>query len=732
MLITKDIARSYLRRAVNQDDVDFRDGQWEAIDGILHNRRQLVVQRTGWGKSMIYFLAAKFLREQSKGMTLLISPLLALMRNQVSAAKRVGISCCTVNSSNKNDWATILKEIRSNAVDVLIISPERLENEEFKREFLKPVANTIGLLVIDEAHCISEWGHDFRPDYKKLSRLIIQLAPTIPVLATTATATSRVIEDIRTQLGGSIQVSRGSLVRSSLYLQNICIHSREARLAWLTEALSSRIPGSGIVYTLTKRDADMVARWLRHNGIKAYAYSSRESQPMDDLDDTLKKEFESKNKDADEKTRSKAYREFLEELLLGNRIKVLVATSALGMGFDKPDLAFVIHYQRPKSVIDYYQQVGRAGRALNFAYGVLLNGAEDDEIADYFIRTAFPSPHVVQKILSAIVAEEEGVSSNDLRNKANIRKEPLSKALKFLMSEDPQPIVKDLETKKYKKNQFCTGYRLPEETIRRLTKIRESERCQMDDYIKTDRCLMRFLCNALESPSEESFCGKCQNCNPQLALPSTISPELEQKAAEFLKKAYVPITPFRQWANKAGVFNQFKNSSLPKLNMEKGRALSLYGVGELGRLVKEGKYKTLRFDDKLVDACVEMYQTWKRDWAPEKHPSWIVPVPSRRNNELVGSFAERLAKKLNLPCWRGLVKTKDTDEQKKMNTSILQQNNLINAFAIEAPLPKGGCLLVDDMVDSKWTLTVASAVLRQSGVDFVIPLALADSSNDRE
>ena len=730
----REYALECLRRATANPEAEFRDGQWEAIDGVLHNRRQLVVQRTGWGKSMIYFIASKFLREQRRGMTLLISPLLALMRNQVAAAERVGVRCYTINSTNPKQWDGIKEKILSDSADLLIVSPERLANDAFREEILEPITDRIGLLVIDEAHCVSDWGHDFRPDYKKISRLLAHLPRTVPVLATTATATGRVIADIEAQLGGTVDISRGNLVRKSLYLQNIRLPSQEARLAWLADTLRSRMSGSGIVYALTIRDAEIVARWLRQNGIQAYAYSS-DSQPPEDLDQDLREELEAIPEWADaggNSDRTSIYRRFLEDLLLANRVRALVATSALSMGFDKSDLAFVIHYQRPKSVVDYYQQVGRAGRGIDSAYGVLLNGEEDDKIADYFIRSAFPSEEMVRTVLDAVAAAPEGLSIVQLAKAINIRQSKIEKVLRFVMAETPQPVVKD--GPRYRATPTINSYRLPVETIRRLTDIRRAECRQMDAYVKSGECLMQFLCESLESPIGDATCNRCANCRPDERLPAAVEPALEQAAADFLRKSHTPIEPRSRWVDSESAIQRFesvRNSVIPpELRMEEGRSLSLYGAGEWGRLVQQGKYQARppRFDDRLVEACAQML----REWVPEKRPRWIVPIPSRRNNALVGDFAVRLASRLGMPCWRGLVKTMDTPPQKDMDNSAFQQNNVINVFAVEGVPPRGGCYLVDDMVDSRWTFTVAAAVLREAGVDFVVPLALADSMNDGE
>ena len=340
-----------------------------------------MVQRTGWGKSMVYFLATRLLREKGSGATLLISPLLALMRNQIKAAETIGIRAATINSSNRDDWEKVQNLVLSDDVDILLISPERLANDDFRENILIPIAEHVGLFAVDEAHCISDWGHDFRPDYRRIVRVLQALPPNIPVLATTATANNRVVNDVAAQLG-DLLIERGPLVRKSLRLQNIRLPSPAARMAWLVENLP-QMPGSGIIYTLTIRDAERVAEWLRRNDVDARAYHSGVEG-----------------------------REALENRLLNNRIKALIATVALGMGFDKPDLGFVIHYQRPGSLVHYYQQVGRAGRAMDEAYGILLSGHEDDDIIDFFIRNAFPPQVHVDQVLNALNQADSGLSSS--------------------------------------------------------------------------------------------------------------------------------------------------------------------------------------------------------------------------------------------------------------------------------------------------------------------------------
>lgn len=364
----KEDAEVLLRKAVDNPGARFRKGQWEAIDALVNHRRKLmVVQRTGWGKSSVYFISTRILRDRGTGPTVIVSPLLALMRNQIEAARRLGIHAVTVNSTNADDWPIIKERILSDQVDAMLISPERLSNEAFVEKVLQPVADRVGLLVVDEAHCISDWGHDFRPDYRRLVNVLRQMPPNMPLLGTTATANNRVIEDVRTQLG-DVDIQRGSLVRESLVLQTLRLPDQTSRLAWLAQQIPN-LPGTGIVYVLTKRDAEQVAAWLQTQGIIARAYHS--GVEHEDFED------------------SNAYRQHLEDRLLHNEVKVLVATTALGMGYDKPDLGFVIHYQAPGSIVSYYQQVGRAGRAIDTAFGVLLSGDEDEDIHEFFAAAPF-------------------------------------------------------------------------------------------------------------------------------------------------------------------------------------------------------------------------------------------------------------------------------------------------------------------------------------------------------
>ena len=461
-------AIGYLKTSLNNPRASFRDGQWESIERLLNHKRVLVVQRTGWGKSMVYFLATKLLREQGAGPTLLISPLLSLMRNQIEAAERIGVTATTINSTNDDEWDAIQAELDANQVDVLLISPERLANDNFRQNVLSSLASNIGLFVVDEAHCISDWGHDFRPDYRRIVRVLQAIPPNVPVLATTATANDRVVNDVKSQLGDDIELIRGSLVRKSLKLQNIDIPSPAARMAWLAQTIPA-LPGSGIVYTLTQRDAERVTEWLQVNNINAKAYHA----------------------DIPDREDGTSVREELEQQLLNNDIKVLVATVALGMGFDKPDLGFVIHFQRPASVVHYYQQVGRAGRAVDEAYGILLCGEEDDHIADYFIRNAFPPQEHISAIIKALDDSDNGLSVPSLQGFLNLRQSQIEKTLKYLTVESPSPVTKI--GSKWQVTAAAETYSVDQEYIEEITAIRRAEQEQMQDYMQHPGCLMAFL-----------------------------------------------------------------------------------------------------------------------------------------------------------------------------------------------------------------------------------------------
>lgn len=569
---------------------------------------------------MVYFLAAKLIRESGLGPTLLISPLLSLMRNQLEAASRIGITARTINSTNTDEWDRIQNELAADSVDILLISPERLANDSFRQDVLSSIAESIGLFVIDEAHCISDWGHDFRPDYRRIVRVLQAIPPNVPVLATTATANDRVVGDVILQLGNDIKLIRGSLIRESLKLQNINMPSPAARMAWLAQTIPS-LPGSGIIYTLTQRDAERLTEWLQVNEINAKAYHAGIQSHEDGT----------------------SVKEELEQQLLNNEIKVLVATVALGMGFDKPDLGFVIHFQRPASVVHYYQQVGRAGRAVEEAFGILLCGEEDDHIADFFIRSAFPPQQHITAILDVLDNTDDGLSIPSMQHNINIRQSQINKTIKYLTVESPSPITKI--GSKWHVTASAANYQIDQEYVNEITQIRRQEQRQMQEYMEYQGCLMAFLQNALDDPNSQN-CGKCKNCNPALLLPEQYDDQLANRAALFLRRSYQPIEPRKQWPVKdMFTYHQFEKRNIPtEMQASEGRALSLWRDAGWGQLVASGKYQTNRFADELVTACVEMIAVWN----PTPKPEWVTCIPSLNHPELVPDFAQRLAIALKL------------------------------------------------------------------------------------
>lgn len=686
-------ALQLLRIALNNPEADFRNGQWEAIEQLLNpGTRLLVVQRTGWGKSLVYFLTTRLLRNRGTGATLIISPLLALMRNQIAAAERIGLRAATINSSNQEEWEIVQGQLLSNQIDILLISPERLANEDFREQVLLPLSARIGFFVVDEAHCISDWGHDFRPDYRRIVRILQALPTNISVLATTATANDRVIDDIFAQLGSNLNIVRGTLTRQSLCLQNISLPSQEARLAWLAEHLP-RLPGSGIIYTLTIRDSEQVAEWLRTQGINAKTYSGQLPNEQ---------------------------REILEQQLLNNEIKALVATSALGMGFDKPDLGFVIHYQRPGSVIHYYQQVGRAGRAVSQAYGILLSGDEDQEITNYFIESAFPPESHIQEILATLDQEEDGLSVPQLEGKSNLSRGQIEKVLKLLSVEAPSPVAK-INSRWYS---TPINYEMNRDKVDQLTEIKKREQARMLDYLNTRSCLMMFLAEELDD-NTTTKCGRCSVCLGQAPISETYSLEKAQEVILFLRRTNQIIEPRKRWPAGGLLAYSWKGNIHQNLQAEAGRALSLWGDAGWGSLVKRGKYQNNYFSDALVDAVYELIQHWQ----PDPFPKWVTCVPSLTRPELVPSFSERLACKLNVPFVACVRKISQNRPQKEMRNSSQQVQNLDGVFkVISWEGMKGSVFLIDDMVDSRWTFTVVAALLRQSGSGKVFPLALALNS----
>ena len=680
-------ALELLRKGTALPHADFHENQDRAIQHIVEGDGSLlVVQKTGWGKSNVYFIATKLLREQGAGPALLISPLLSLMRNQISAASRMGVRAETINSSNTEDWKDIIAKVHRNEVDILLISPERLANLEFREQVLGVVAQDIVFLVVDEAHCISDWGHDFRPDYRRIERLVRLFPANLRLLATTATANQRVMNDLQTILGPNLHVMQGDLNRPSLTLQTLRIPEQFQRMAWLAEWLP-RMRGSGIVYVLTVRDAERLATWLKRRRLNVEVYTGQ-----------------MKNEE----------REGLENQLLENRVKALIATVALGMGFDKPDLGFVVHYQAPGSVVSYYQQVGRAGRDGNSAYGILLSGKEETDILDFFRRSSFPTPREVEKIIEALKPAPDGLSTSELQSEVNIKPTRLTQATKILALESPAPLVQQGRKWQLTPTQLSPSFW---ERVKRLTDLRKEEQDQMQDYVSLARGHMEFLITALDGdPSKVRPFGLPQ-------LPGRTDPRMVQAAERFLRNNMGTIAPRKRWPPSMGL-PEFRGNIPKEIQACPGRSLCDWNDGGWGTEVSHGKYTAGQFSDDLVQVCADLV----REWAPSPAPRWVTCIPSRRSLDLVPDFARRLAQALGLPFYVSLHKVLDHPPQKEMANSAHQCRNLIGAMQTDLQkIYPGPVLLVDDIVDSGWTFTMAASLLRKAGSGEVWPLALADA-----
>jgi ATP-dependent DNA helicase RecQ len=670
----------YLLKEAYGAEAEFRAGQLEAIEATLHNRRTLIVQKTGWGKSIIYFITARILRQNGKGPTIVISPLLELMNNQIEAAKRFGLRCGVLNSTvnDAHDRSEILKDLQTGNIDVFFTTPETL----FRDETQRVIPNvSIGLFVVDEAHCLSDWGHDFRREYSRLYRIIDSL-PTAPVLCTTATANDRVIADLKRHLGKNVFISRGDLMRESLYLQVVRLQNKAERYAWILDHIGE-LPGTGIIYCLTKRECDHLRKFLTDNGVSAEAYYSDSNREFSGLNATVIKKFKN------------------------NKIKAIVATIKLGMGYDKPDIGFVIHFQRPQNVVAYYQQIGRAGRNIDKAYAILMSGPEDDDILNYFIDNAFPS----EKLCASVLSAADGKSRNELQSAINERKSRINNAIELL------------EFDGYLRKEERKYYRVPKaftydkEHYDEITAIRHQELEQMRGLITTESCLLRYAVDCLNNPTSED-CNRCANCAGTPLIDSSYSKASLVRAQTFIKSLILDIEPRKMWA----ATDMTRVSRIP-FPLRPGICLSKYGDVGYGEMVRHDKYHTCDYRDELLVKSKEVL----RSIVEEQGIRMLTYVPSLRNDK-AKKFSEKLAKALGLKFF-DIIEKVDAPQQKVMENSSFQCQNALHSFSIstglEIPYPS---LLVDDIVDSRWTLTVCGNLLGEHGCDCVVPFCLADSS----
>ncbi|MBO0607731.1 RecQ family ATP-dependent DNA helicase [Myceligenerans salitolerans] len=747
----RDEAEAALRALVGRDDAALREDQWRAIEALAaFHRRALVVQRTGWGKSAVYFVATKLLRARGSGPTVIVSPLLALMRDQVAAAERAGIRAVTINSSNVTEWDQVHAEIAAGTVDVLLCSPERLNNPAFRDDVLPRLAADAGLVVIDEAHCISDWGHDFRPDYRRIRTLLADLPSGIPVLATTATANQRVTDDVAEQLGVAggaaiaggesggtatsredVLVLRGELDRESLHLAVLELGDQPTRVAWLAQTLQD-VEGSGIVYCLTVSAAEQVADQLRTAGLAVAAYTGR-TEP--------------------------AEREQLEADLQENRVKALVATSALGMGFDKPDLAFVVHLGAPSSPIAYYQQVGRAGRGVDQAVVVLLPGHEDKAIWDWFGAQAFPAEPQVRATLEALRRSGTPLSTAALETHVDLKRSRLETMLKVLDV--------DGAVRRVKGGWEATGreWAYDRERYERVAATRSAEQQAMVDYVATPGCRMAYLRAQLDDPALVPgwTCGRCDRCGG-VDLPDAPDPEAVTEARTEMDRPGTTLEARRMWPSGLSTLGLDLRGKIPaEEQAETGRAIArLDGLGWSGPLrelfapgASDGELPV-----PLRRAAARVLDDWhelREEPGPADGESTaggaqgvspgtdgaddpgrgrllvegVVGVRSMARPQLSYHLATGLAAYLGVPMIGavGPAAAHEASGRHDVNSAmrlagVARRLELQLGEPALRGLPGRTVLLVDDYTDSGWTLTVAARLLRQAGAARVLPFVL--------
>jgi ATP-dependent DNA helicase RecQ len=657
-----------------------RPDQLEAVAQLVEARRRvLLVQATGWGKSAVYWAATSALRHQGHGPTLVVSPLLALMRDQIDGAARAGLTAATVNSANVDDWEDVFARLRADEIDALLVSPERLANPRFADVAL-PLLAGAGLLVIDEAHCISDWGFDFRPDYQRVALLLARLAEGSPVLATTATANARVTADVAAQLGDDTVILRGPLARASLRLCVVPGLAAAERFAWVAEALDA-LPGSGIVYALTVDQAGSLAAFLAAEGHRVAAYTGQ-TDPEE--------------------------RAAIEAALRANELKAVVATSALGMGYDKPDLGFCVHVGSPASPVAYYQQVGRAGRALDVAVGVLLPaGREDERIWDYFATATIPDPAAADRVLTLLAdaPPDDGLTLPAIEASSGVRRGRLEALLKTLRV--------DGAVDRRGAGWVATGqpWEYDAAKYERLVAARRVEAALMRSYAHGERCLMHVLAESLDDPTAGP-CGRCSVCTGELPPPALSPPEERVRSARrFLRSRAHVLEPRKQWPGGAGRRGRL-------VGCEPGRAIAFADDAGWPEVVAEVAGPDRDPSDPVRQAAVETLASWARVWGDR--PVAVIPLPSRARPQFLRGLAEHLAAVGRLPLLDAL--TVHGPELEADAAAGARVRALLESIEVTAEVPSGPVLLVTDTARTLWTITVAAALLREAGAGPVLPL----------
>jgi ATP-dependent DNA helicase RecQ len=669
-----------------------REDQATAVAALCEpSSRVLVVQATGWGKSAVYWVATAVRRSEGAGPTLVVSPLLSLMRDQVAAAQLAGLTAATVNSSNIEVWSAIETDLSAGKIDLLLVSPERLANPGFGRRVLDRLAGDIGLLVIDEAHAVSDWGHDFRPDYRRVSDVLRRLNPTTPVLATTATANARVTRDVAAQLGASTLVLRGPLARPSLQLAVLDTLSPLERYAWVVDNLP-RLPGSGIVYTLTVADARRLAAALQAahgDGVAVAAYTG-------DLDGPE--------------------RERLEDSLRRNELKALVATSALGMGYDKPDLGFVVHVGSPPSPVSYYQQVGRAGRGIDHALVVLLPSTADAGVWDYFATSTIPDPEQVGRLLRGLQGYGAGAPATvpALEAETGLRRGRVELMLKQL--------AVDGAVERVEGGWVLTGseWAFDADHYDGIVATRRREAEIMQAYIQGRRCLMQLLQESLDDPSAQP-CGRCSVCLGSLPVPLAARPDpaTVRAVSGLLRGETHVLEPRKMWPG--GAFGS--RGKIPADRVaEAGRTVVFADAPEWRDLVQQAFGHDAPAPGELKTACVDVLARWRGSWSTR--PEIVVSLAAAGFETLTATVADHIAEVGRLARAAITVASRPGADVGSAEEAAGWRDGLVLDPTARAAVESHAVLLVVDATSTLWPITVAAAQLRSAGASVVLPLLL--------
>lgn len=673
------------------NDAQFRDGQLEAIQAVADKRKVLVIQKTGWGKSIVYFIATKLLREDGSGPTIIISPLLALMHNQIDAAAKLGLNVVTINSNNRDEWDSIYSNL--DAADAIIVSPEKLSDPRFI-EALTAI-NDIELIVVDEAHSISDWGHDFRPDYQRIVNLLKTLPDSIAVLGTTATANDRVIDDIKEQLGDDLAVFRGNLMRDNISIQINPVQSKVERLAFVTDALLNHSfisKSQGIIYCLTKKECDSVAEFLKLHNIDAEAYYSG-----------MQDEFGNNTEEA-------VLARFHEGTL-----RVIVATIKLGMGYDKSDIGFVMHFQLPQNLISYYQQIGRAGRNGKPALAILLHGDEDEEIIKSFIDSSYKDPELLSQILDLLRQYPEGLSRNEILPHFNLNTTKLAGVLKYLYVHE----YIELHKRKYVINEQNTFDATENAKLQnKLNDTRMNELNNLKRFINYDGCYMKYIAEELDAPDMKEVCGMCTYCRNRIFVPMTNDNPYLESATQYKNKLHGEIAPRKRTA--------YNKKIEEHLQMQPGWTYTTDAYSPIGR-----RFVLEKEHDQFSEKTLATVRHFLKDMIVQHEIDAIVPVPSLRNPGLVKTLAEQLAQSFSIEYIEAVEKIRPGALQRDMKNSMMQEQNIKDTIRIvnHEQLTGKNILLIDDVVNSRWTMTVIASQLLESA-DKVYPFALINNGSE--